>query len=69
MEDRAKDRVEMSQRAGDVLKVMSGVLGGERRQAEAARLLRRSVRPVGILVRRWPVRSFRSEGWRCRPTR
>lgn len=52
MEDRAKDRVERSQRERDVLKVMSGVLGGERAQVEAARLLRRSVRQVRRIQRR-----------------
>lgn len=44
-----QDRVEMSQRERDVLKVMQGVLDGQRTQAEAARLLKRSVRQV----RRW----------------
>jgi hypothetical protein len=34
------DRVEMSQRERDVLKVMQGVLEGTRTQAEAARLLK-----------------------------
>src|SRR5688500_516557 len=47
-----KDRIEMSQRERDVLKVMSPVLKGERTQSEAARLLRRSVRQVRRLQRR-----------------
>jgi hypothetical protein len=34
----------MSQRERDVLKIMSAVLRGERTQAEAARLLRKSER-------------------------
>jgi len=41
-----KDRIEMSQRERDVLKVMSLVLSGKRTQAEAARLLKRSTRQV-----------------------
>jgi hypothetical protein len=47
-----KDVLEMSQRERDVLKVMSLVLKGERTQAEAARLLGRSVRQVRRLQRR-----------------
>jgi transposase len=47
-----KDRIEMSQRERDVLKVMSGVLKGERTKAEAARLLKRSERQVRRLARR-----------------
>jgi Helix-turn-helix domain len=46
------DRLAMSQRERDVLKVMHGVLDGSRTQAEAARLLRRSARQV----RRWQRR-------------
>jgi hypothetical protein len=42
----------MSQRERDVLKVMSGVLKGERTQAEAARLLKWSVRQIRRLARR-----------------
>lgn len=45
-----KARIEMSQRERDVLTVMSGVLKGERTQAEAARLLKRSERQVRRLV-------------------
>ena len=41
-----RNRVSMSQRARDVLKVMQPVLDGQRTQAEAARLLQRSVRQV-----------------------
>ena len=47
-----KDRIEMSQRERDVLKVMSAVLKGERTQAEAARLLGRSERQVRRVQRR-----------------
>jgi hypothetical protein len=46
------DRVAMSQRERDVLKVMQGVLDGARTQAEAARLLGRSTRQVRRLQRR-----------------
>jgi hypothetical protein len=41
-----RNRVPMSQRERDVLMVMQPVLDGQRTQAEAARLLRRSVRQV-----------------------
>src|SRR6476646_2464645 len=41
-----KDRIEMSQRDRDMLKVMSLVLKGERTQIEAARLLGKSSRQV-----------------------
>ena len=47
-----KDRIEMSQRERDVLKVMSLVIKGERTQSEAARLLKRSERQVRRLQRR-----------------
>jgi transposase len=46
------DRIEMSQQERDILKVMAPVLRGERTQAEAARLLRRSVRHVRRLQRK-----------------
>jgi len=46
------DRIAMSQRERDRLKVMSVVMTGERTQAEAARLLRRSVRQVRRIQRR-----------------
>lgn len=41
-----RNRVEMSQRERDILKVMQPVLDGKRTQTEAARLLRMSVRQV-----------------------
>ncbi len=46
------DRIPMSQKERDVLKIMHGVLAGERTQAEAARLLRISVRQVRRLQRK-----------------
>ena len=46
------DRVEMSQRERDVLKVMQGVLEGKRTQAEASRLLKLSVRQVRRVQRK-----------------
>ncbi len=46
------DRIEMSQRERDILKVMSGVLQGERTQAEAARLLELSTRHIRRLQRK-----------------
>ena len=46
------DLLAMSQRERDVLKVMQGVIEGKRTQAEAARLLKRSVRHVRRLQRR-----------------
>jgi hypothetical protein len=45
-----KDRIEMSQRDRDVLKIMSLVLSGKRSQVEAARLLGRSTRQVRRLL-------------------
>jgi hypothetical protein len=47
-----KDLISMSQRERDVLKVMSGVLKGDRTQVEAARLLGRSVRQIRRLCQR-----------------
>ena len=47
-----EDRIEMSQRERDVLKVLAPVLEGRRTQAEAARLLHRSVRQVRRVQRR-----------------
>ena len=47
-----ESRISMSQRERDVLKIMSAVLLGERTQAEAARLLRKSERQVRRLQRR-----------------
>jgi hypothetical protein len=49
------DRISMSQKERDVLKIMHGVLRGERSQAEAARLLRRSPRQVRRLQRNLQV--------------
>ena len=46
------DRIEMSQRERDILKVMSGVLNGERTQAEAARLLDLGTRQIRRLQRK-----------------
>ncbi len=46
------DRIAMSQKERDVLKVMHGVLRGERTQAEAARLLDLSTRQVRRLQRK-----------------
>ena len=47
-----KDHISMSQRDRDVLKVMSGVLKGDRTQVEAGRLLHRSARHIRRLARR-----------------
>jgi transposase-like protein len=46
------DRISMSQKERDVLKIMHGVVSGERTQAEAARLLRLSSRQVRRLQRK-----------------
>lgn len=46
------DRIEMSQRERDRLKVMASVLEGKRTQPEAARLLKRCVRQVRRIQRR-----------------
>src|SRR5215468_4236544 len=46
------DRIPMSQKERDVLKIMHAVLRGERTQAEAARLLDKSTRQVRRLQRR-----------------
>src|SRR3954447_2288094 len=46
------DRIAMSQRERDVLKIMAPVLQGQRTQAEAARLLGLSVRQVRRLQRK-----------------
>ena len=45
-----KDLISMSQRDRDVLKVMSGVLKGDRTQVEAGRILKRSVRQIRRLA-------------------
>jgi hypothetical protein len=47
-----RNRVEMSQRERDVLKAMQPVLDGKRTQAEAARLLKLSVRQVRRIQRK-----------------
>jgi DNA-binding Lrp family transcriptional regulator len=47
-----KDRISMSQRERDVLKVMALVLNGKRSQAEAARRIGRSERQVRRLLKR-----------------
>jgi Helix-turn-helix domain len=47
-----RDRVEMSQRERDVLKVMQVVLDGKRTQGEAGRLLKRSVRQIRRIQRK-----------------
>ena len=46
------DRITMSQRERDVLKIMHAVLTGERTQAQAARLLDLGVRQVRRLQRK-----------------
>ena len=46
------DRITMSQKERDVLKIMHAVLRGERTQAEAARLLDKSTRQVRRILRR-----------------
>jgi hypothetical protein len=64
------DRMAMSQRERDVLKVMQGVLDGKRTQAEAARLLRRSVRQVRRLQQKLATRGDAAlvHGLRGRPS-
>jgi len=47
-----EDRISMSARERDVLKVMGAVVSGERTQVEAARLLSKSVRQVRRIARR-----------------
>jgi hypothetical protein len=47
-----RDRIEMSQKERDVLNILHAVLRGERSQAEAARLLERSVRQVRRIQRK-----------------
>src|SRR5262245_25201536 len=46
------DRIGMSQKERDVLKIVHGVLAGERTQAEAARLLGLDVRQVRRIQRK-----------------
>jgi transposase len=61
-----EDRIEMSAREREVLKVMSGVLRGERTQREAARLLKKSERQVRRIQRRLEVEGDRSVVHRLR---
>jgi hypothetical protein len=60
------DRIEMSRRERDVLKVMAPVLEGLRTQVEAARLLRRSVRQVRRIQRRLEAEGDRGVVHRAR---
>src|SRR3954467_9448690 len=60
------DLLAMSQRERDVLQVMQGVIDGARTQAEAARLLRRSVRQVRRLQRRLEAEGDRAVVHRLR---
>jgi hypothetical protein len=64
------DLLAMSQRERDVLKVMQGVIEGKRTQAEAGRLLKRSVRQVRRLQRRLEAKGDGSlvHGLRGRPS-
>ena len=48
----SEERIAMSQPERDVLKVMGLVLTGERTQAEAARLLGKSIRQIRRIQRR-----------------
>ena len=52
MSKRKEDRIEMSQRERDVLKVTSEVLKGRRTQAEAARLLELSERQIRRVMKK-----------------
>jgi Helix-turn-helix domain len=52
IEVQVQDRIAMSQRERDVLGIMRAVVSGERTQAEAARLLHKSVRQVRRLQRK-----------------
>ena len=54
------DRIEMNRRERDRLKVLHGVIQGERSQKEAARLLRLTTRQVRRLVRR--LETFGDQG-------
>ena len=65
-----EDRIEMSQKERDVLKVLHAVLQGERSQAEAARLLRLSVRQVRRLQRKLEAEGDQAlvHGLRGRPS-
>jgi len=61
-----EDRIAMSQRERDVLRVMAPLLKGERTQVEAARLLRRSVRQVRRIQRRLEAEGDRAVVHRLR---
>jgi hypothetical protein len=64
------DRIPMSQKERDVLKIMHGVLQGERTQAEAARLLDLDVRHVRRLQRKLELQGDRAlvHGLRGQPS-
>jgi hypothetical protein len=64
------DRIPMSQKERDVLKIMHGVVSGERTQAEAARLLDLSTRQVRRLQRKLEARGDGAlvHGLRGRPS-
>jgi hypothetical protein len=66
----AGDRVEMTQRERDILKVMAGVLDGSRTQVEASRLLKLSVRHVRRLQHQLEVKGDASlaHGLRGKPS-
>ena len=66
----AGDRVEMTQRERDVLKVMAGVLAGSRTQVEASRLLKLSVRHIRRLQQQLEARGDASlaHGLRGKPS-
>jgi transposase len=66
----ATDRIAMSQKERDVLKILHGVLQGERTQAEAARLLGFTVRHVRRLQRRLATEGDQAlvHGLRGRPS-
>jgi transposase len=70
IDGRERDRIEMSQRERDRLRVLHAVLAGQRSQAEAARLLRLSSRQVRRLQRRLQKRGDGSlvHGLRGRPS-
>src|SRR5262249_32873077 len=60
------DRIPMSQKERDVLKIMHAVLRGERTQAEAARLLDKSTRQIRRLQRRLQAGGDAAIGHRLR---
>lgn len=65
-----RNRVAMTQRERDVLKVMQPVLDGQRTQTEAARLLKRSVRQVRRIQRKLEAHGDGSlvHGLRAKPS-